>query len=97
MVLKEVILMDSEIMLSGTKMEGFLSFDTHYFLPSSCANRLINQLQARNPELCVADFFMARSIDQHTTVFVLDARHLVDATCELSWEILDSNLMQVRA
>jgi hypothetical protein len=96
-IVKEVIFTDSEIMLSGTMMEGFLSYDTHYSLPISCTNRLLNRLQARNPEQCVADLFVARSIGQNTTVFVLDARSLADATCDLSWEVMDSNLMQVRA
>jgi hypothetical protein len=97
MMLKEVILMDSEIMLTGTIMEGFLSYDTHYHLPISCANRLLNRLQSQNPDVSVADFLVARSIDQNTTVFVLNASELGDARCELSWDVLDSNLMQVRA
>jgi hypothetical protein len=96
-VLKELILVESEIILFGTVQVGYLSYDTSLHVSSKYLNRILNQLQARNPEVSVGEGFLSTPIDAQTTAFVLNASELSDATCYLHWEELERSLVQVRA
>jgi hypothetical protein len=97
--IKEILVLTGcdEITIVGIVRRNLLSYETQLEIQSTQLNRVINELQKKNPEIEVSGMFQSRSLESGKSFYYLNGLENIDSVIDVETVYHDQMIRQIRA